>query len=113
MKAAAAIVLVLLPVAAGAANYDPEVRTIDGAILCFSPLKLTEAHSAAKAGDDDWLHELNCYRSEAGLKVFRANPYAGLAEPWRVRVYAPDGRSGTVWGYSSSFQTVSGKKIFP
>jgi hypothetical protein len=112
MKLVAAIFLAMTAVAA-AANFDSEVRTVDGAIVCEVPWKLSEALKAVKANDATWFAETGCRRTHAGLKVIRIDPYASMADPLQVRLYAKDGKSFTVWMFATSLETRDGKPIFP
>lgn len=108
-----AAILALSTSSALAANYDSEVRTVDGGVVCQSPLRLSEAIKAANRGDDAWNASIGCTRIRGGIKAIRINPYAGLADPWQIRLMPDDAPAVTVWGYAPTFQTISGKKIWP
>jgi hypothetical protein len=83
------------------------LRTAFGGVFCATPFQLRKAIIAASNGDGARIRQLECLRTEAGLKAIWIDQIALPYGPWQVRLLPTRAPPITVWGYASSFESNS------
>ena len=90
------------------------IYTVQNAIICSSAFSLKEAHTAAAAGDDKWLAQLDCGKAAAGMAAIVIDAFIPLGY-FKVRLIRSDGQGMTGYGSLSDFvepkKPGSGKKV--
>ena len=109
---AALIAAAALSISGQANARDADILTVAGGVVCLSPFKLSEAIKASNRGDSKWVTELGCVTLAENHKAILINQYAGLADPWQVRLQFENGTAVTAWGYAPSFKTKSGRPFW-
>ena len=104
------MVLALSVISTNALARDAEALTVEGGVVCLSPLKLKEGIIAANRGDLKWVSELGCIRLRKNFKVILIDREKPLGVPWQVRITNEGGSAVTAWGYARSFKSRSGTK---
>lgn len=100
----------LISQALSASAWERDVLTIQGAVFCTSPFKLSEGITAANRGDEKWMKEIGCYKVKADIPVVLITPLLDYARPLQARLLLGD-EAYTIWAFSSEFKTKKGGRL--
>lgn len=110
MRLVAAAAIALMSQASFASAWERDALTIQGAVICTSPFKLSEGITAANRDDEKWMKEIGCFRVKANIPVVLITPLLDFARPLQARLMLGDD-AFTVWAFSSEFKTKKGAKL--